>query len=282
MNDRRGSSAPIVLVHGAWHGSWAWSLVTPLLAAAGRPVTAVDVEGHGLAAVLPPSALARPFDAAAFAREPSPLGGVTLESATDLLVHQIEALGAPVVLVGHSLFGHLITAAAARSPRLVERLVYVCAVLPSSGADAAGYAGSPENEGEEIGALVVADPAAIGAIRLDVRSPDPAYQASLRAALFADVPAALADGAIRLLSTDLPVGIPAGSSELDAEGFGSIPRTYIRTADDRAIRPALQTRMIEEADAAFPGQPTRVVGLPSSHSPFLSMPDRVAAAILDA
>jgi pimeloyl-ACP methyl ester carboxylesterase len=282
MNGSARSSAPIVLVHGAWHGSWAWSLVTPLLAAAGRPAAAVDVEGHGLAAVLPASSLARPFDADAFAGEPSPVAGVTLESATGLLVRQIEAIGRPVVLVGHSLFGHLISAAAARAPRLVERLVYVCAVLPASGADAVGYAGSPENAGEAVGALVVADPAVIGAIRLDVRSPDPAYRASLRSALYADVPGAIADGAIRLLSSDLPVGIPGGSSELDDAGFGSIPRTYLRTAEDRAIRPALQTRMIEEADAAFAGQPTRVVDLPSSHSPFLSMPDRVAEAILDA
>jgi pimeloyl-ACP methyl ester carboxylesterase len=282
MNGSARSSAPIVLVHGAWHGSWAWSLVTPLLAAAGRPATTVDVEGHGLAAVLPASAVARPFDADAFAREPSPVSGITLESAALLLVRQIEAIGRPVVLVGHSLFGHVISAAAARAPELVERLVYVCAVLPASGADAVGYAGSPENEGEAIGALVVADPQAIGAIRLDVRSPDPVYRASLRAALYADVSDAIADGAIRLLSSDLPVGIPGGSSILDAAGFGSIPRTYLRTADDRAIRPALQTRMIEEADAAFPGSPTRVVDLPSSHSPFLSMPDRVADAILGA
>jgi pimeloyl-ACP methyl ester carboxylesterase len=34
------SSAPIVLVHGAWHGSWCWSAVTLLLVAAGRSSTA--------------------------------------------------------------------------------------------------------------------------------------------------------------------------------------------------------------------------------------------------
>ena len=56
----------------------------------------------------------------------------------------------------------------------------------------------------------------------------------------------------------------------------------MRCAADRAILPALQTRFIAEADAAFPGNPTRVVDLDTSHSPFLSQPDRVADAILGA
>jgi pimeloyl-ACP methyl ester carboxylesterase len=56
----------------------------------------------------------------------------------------------------------------------------------------------------------------------------------------------------------------------------------VRCSADRAILPALQDRFIAEADAAFPETATRVVGLDTSHSPFLSQPDRVAAAILEA
>jgi pimeloyl-ACP methyl ester carboxylesterase len=282
MNDPGRSSAPMVLVHGAWHGAWAWSLVTPLLARAGRPTLAVDIEGHGLAARLPASALGRPFDAGAFATEPSPHAGVTLASAADGLVRQIRSIGRPVVLVGHSLFGHVIGAAAERVPDLVERLVYVCAVMARPGADPAGYVQSAENDGERVGALVVADPGVVGAVRLDVRSPDPDYRAALRAALYGDLPSDVADGVIGLLSTDLPLGIPSGATELTAEGWGSIPRTYVRCANDLAIRPALQSRFIAEADAAFPSSPTRVVDLESSHSPFLSLPGRVADAILTA
>jgi pimeloyl-ACP methyl ester carboxylesterase len=282
MNGPTRSSAPIVLVHGAWHGSWAWSLVTPLLAAAGRRSIAVDIEAHGLAAKLPASALTRPFDPGAYATEPSPLADVTLASAAEGLVRQLEAIGEPVVLVGHSLLGHVVGAAAERAPALVERLVYVCAVMAGSGADAGGYAQSPENEGEQVGALVVADPGVVGAVRLDVRSADEGYRAALREALYGDVPRDIADGAIRLLSSDLPLGIPGGAIELTAAGWGSIPRSYIRCSADLAVRPALQTRFIAEADAAFAATATRVVDLDSSHSPFLSMPDRVASAILEA
>ena len=129
----------------------------------------------------PASALARPFDAGAYATEPSPHADVTLASASAGLVRQLEAIGEPVVLVGHSLFGHVIGAAAERAPALVERLVYVCAVMAGSGADAGGYVQSAENEGEQVGALVVADPGVVGAVRLDVRSPDEDYRAALRA-----------------------------------------------------------------------------------------------------
>jgi hypothetical protein len=43
-----------------------------------------------------------------------------------------------------------------------------------------------------------------------------------------------------------------------------------------AVRPALQQKFIRDADTASPDNTTSVVALGSSHSPFLSMPGRVA------
>jgi pimeloyl-ACP methyl ester carboxylesterase len=276
------TSAPIVLVHGAWHGSWCWSGITPQIAAAGRSAVAVDMEGHGLDAVPLASALARPFDAGAFATERSPHAEVTLASAAGRLVGQIESVGRPVVLVAHSMSGHVVSAAAQAAPQLVERLVYVTGFMAASGQPAGGYIQSSENAGELIGPLIVADPGVVGALRLDVGSPDPAYRTGLREALYGDVASAVADATIRLLSSDCPFGIPAGATDLTREGWGSIPRLYLRCTADRAILPALQSRFIAEADAAFPENPTRVIDLDASHSPFLSQPDRVASAILGA
>ncbi|MEU6184170.1 hypothetical protein [Streptomyces coeruleorubidus] len=42
------------------------------------------------------------------------------------------------------------------------------------------------------------------------------------------------------------------------------------------LRPDLQQKFISDADAAFPDNPTSVVALDSSHSPFLSWPGQVA------
>ena len=36
-----------VLVHGAWHGRWCWSKLTPLLEKAGHKAVAPDLPGHG-------------------------------------------------------------------------------------------------------------------------------------------------------------------------------------------------------------------------------------------
>jgi hypothetical protein len=46
-----------------------------------------------------------------------------------------------------------------------------------------------------------------------------------------------------------------------------------------AIRPALQTKTITEADTAFPDNPTSVLAVHASHSPFLSTPGEVAGII---
>jgi hypothetical protein len=47
-----------------------------------------------------------------------------------------------------------------------------------------------------------------------------------------------------------------------------------------ALRPAVQHRLIAEADTAFPENPTSVVSLDASHSPFLSMPEQVADIVM--
>jgi hypothetical protein len=66
-----------------------------------------------------------------------------------------------------------------------------------------------------------------------------------------------------------------------ADGWGSIPRTYVVCTGDATIPPALQRKFIADADAAFPGNRTAVRELEASHSPFLSMPDQVAGIVLD-
>jgi hypothetical protein len=63
------------------------------LAARGRSATAVDMAGHGLGARRPLAALARPFDPATFATEPSPIAAVSLDAAGDLLVSQLKVIG---------------------------------------------------------------------------------------------------------------------------------------------------------------------------------------------
>jgi pimeloyl-ACP methyl ester carboxylesterase len=60
--------------------------------------------------------------------------------------------------------------------------------------------------------------------------------------------------------------------------YGTIPHTYVTCTKDNAIPITLQRRFIDEINAVS-SAPTTVVELDSSHSPFLSQPAALAAAI---
>lgn len=277
------SNTPVLFLHGYWHGSWCWSEVATRVAAAGVTAVAVDMAGHGLRARRPRAVTDRPVNAERLATEVSPLAGVDLDQAGELLVSQLERLGGggPVVVVAHSMGGTVLTRAAQLAPALVAHAVYLTAFMPASGVPAAAYVAMPENDGDLVIPSLVADPATVGALRLDVASPDPGYRQRLRAAFFGDVDPDVADAAIALLSPDAPVGIAAGSTTLTADGWGSVPRTYVRCLLDFAIRPALQQKFITDADTAFPDSPGEVHVLDAAHSPFLSIPDQVADIVIE-
>jgi hypothetical protein len=57
----------VTLVHGFWHGSRCWSLVTGQLAGRGIQPVAAGMDGHGLKNRSPHSRWGRPFGPAAFA-----------------------------------------------------------------------------------------------------------------------------------------------------------------------------------------------------------------------
>jgi pimeloyl-ACP methyl ester carboxylesterase len=249
---------------------------------AGVRALAVDTAGHGPHARRPAALTRRPFDASLLATELSPVAGVDLDEAGELLISQIGQLGAgdPVVVVAHSLGGVVLTRAAQLAPALVARAVYLTAFMPASGVPAVAYTRMPEHEGGLALSCVVGDPATVGALRLDVTSPDPAYRHKLREAFYGDVDPAAADAAIALLTPDCPAGLGTGTTTLTAAGWGSVPRSYIKCTQDMTLRPALQQRFITDADAAFPANPTTVHTLDAAHSPFLSMPGQVADIVL--
>jgi len=264
----------VILVHGFWHGSWCWSPVTAQLAALGVPSVAVDLEGHGLRARSPHAASRRPFDAAAFATEPSPVAGITASSAGAALAEDIRLIGGgePCVVVAHSMGGAVATAAAELVPELFAQLVYVTAFAPVRG-PVTDYFASPENAGEMVNRLIGADPAAVGALRVD-----PAQRAALRETFYHDVDPATADAAIALLTPDGPAGIITESLSVTSSRYGAVPHSYVVCAKDNAIPAPLQRRFVRDIDEVS-AAPTTVVELDSAHSPFLSHPAELSGAI---
>jgi pimeloyl-ACP methyl ester carboxylesterase len=271
----------VILIHGAWHASWCWSLVTERLAARGIASVAVDLDGHGLKSRSPGSRWARPFDPAAYATAPADAADLTVTSTATTLVRDIRAIngGEPCVVVAHSMGGTTATAAAESAPELFAHLVYVSAFAPVSGLPGEAYFGAPEAEGGMLATLLAADPATVGALRLDTG--DRGLHAAIRETLYADVDEATAAAAISLLTPDASTGVSREAFTVTPGRYGAIARTYITCTKDNAIPLALQRRFIKETDAVS-GTPTTVVELDSSHSPFLSQPTALANAIATA
>jgi len=106
----RQSSATLILVHGAWHGSWCWERLVPHLEERGVTVRTVEL----------PSVQRTPG-----VKSARPAG---LREDANAVRALIEALEGPVVLCGHSYGGMVISLAGAHAR--VSRLVYLCAFMP--------------------------------------------------------------------------------------------------------------------------------------------------------
>ena len=274
---------PFVLVHGAWHGAWTYEQVIPELAALGHAAVARDLPAHGIHARFPDSFSKRPLDPVSFAIEPSKVAATTLDDYVASIEQSIDALSglghSKVVLVGHSMGGVPITAVAERIPEKIARLVYLTAFMPASGVPGVAYISAPENAGEMVGPQLMADPAQIGALRMDHRSNDISYVQNAKSAFYEDVSEDAFAAIAHLLTPDVPVAPFATPIATTLARWGSVERHYIKCLQDRAIRPALQQRFIDEANTFVPEKATHVHTLEASHSPFMSQP-KVLAALL--
>ena len=111
--------ASLVLVHGAWGGSWIWERVLPLLEAQGVEATTVDL----------PSCGAGSAEANGLRRD------------EDAVRDALDRTNGAIVLCGHSYGGMPITGGAFEHPR-VRRLLYLCAFMPAEGESLLGMFGN--------------------------------------------------------------------------------------------------------------------------------------------
>jgi pimeloyl-ACP methyl ester carboxylesterase len=217
-----------LLVHGAFGGAWIWEPLTAELEAAGHDVEAIDLP----------------------ASDPEAPLAAYVERVCAALRRQPE----PVVLVGHSMGGVVITQAAARCPEGIASMVYVCAFLPQDGQSLITLTQLPEGAGDQVQAnmVVAGDPPL-------AMMPD----AAARTASFGRCSDEVAAWAIerRCPQGVLPMTEPV---QLGAADLAAIPRRYVVCTDDRAIPPPLQRRMLDAAGV------TDVAELETDHAPMLS------------
>jgi pimeloyl-ACP methyl ester carboxylesterase len=237
---------PVILIHGAWQGSWAWARLAPYLEAAGLPVHAIDLPGNGA--------------------DGSDPADITFEACLQHVHGVVRGLGRPVSLVGHSGGGLLVTAFAERWPEYVSRLVYVVGMMLPDGTSF-----------EKLVTLVKQDhPEASGiwpylewsADRKVSRVP---IEAAMAIFLHDCTDSDAASAAARL--TPQGEGGRAVTTPATAGRYGLIPRLYVEALHDRSVILAVQRAM----QALAPG--ASVVSLPTGHAPQFSAPARLAEAI---
>lgn len=279
-----GTKPTFVFVHGAWHGGWCWSEVARLLAEQGYPAIALDLPGHGITARFPASYVAQPQNTLALPIEVSPLSALTLNDYRDLVLKAIRGLmndgSGPVILVGHSLGGATISAVAEANPTLIRRLVYLTAFVPVAFQTVIEYLKQPNFATSEVPSLFVADPAVVGAARINHNSADAAYVAKVKSAFFGDVNDAVFPAVANLLTPDEPIQAFTTQVGATVANWGRVPRSFIRCTNDRAIPLAVQDKMIADADTFTSGNKFVQKTLTTSHSSFISNPAGVVDTLI--
>ena len=218
----------VVLVHGAFADGSGWGEVIPLLEKAGYDVIAVQ----------------------------NPLTTYADDVATTRRV--IDAQKNPVILVGHSYGGAVITKAAVGAGN-VRALVYVAAFGPDAGENLQSLL---QQYPSKIGAALVPD--AAGFLYID--------RAQFKDAFAGDV--SERDLSV-LAAAQKPINSVTFGQVYEEPAWKDIPSWYLVASEDQAINPALQRMFAERMGAT-----TREVK--SSHVPFVSQPATVAKIIGEA
>jgi len=225
----------VVLVHGAFADASSWNGVVPLLQAKGVTVTA----------------------------PPNPLRGIGHDAA--YIAGVLAETPGPLLVVGHSYGGAVITNAAVGNPN-VKSLVYVAAFAPDKGESVGSLIAMPVTH--PIAALpLVSYPvvSANGTTDTDFII-DPAQFPQVFAG---DVNPALAAD---MAATQRPAASGAVSEVTTQAAWHTIPSWYLVAKQDHAIAPDLERFMAARAHA-------HTVESDGSHSVMVSHPDTVAQLI---
>jgi pimeloyl-ACP methyl ester carboxylesterase len=229
----RGPKPTIVLVHGGWADASSWDRVTRKL------------HDRGYTVIAPAN----------------PLRGVQTDSA--YLSSVLATITGPIVLVGHSYGGVLITNAATGNPN-VKALVYVAAFAPDLG--------------ETVGQLLAMNPGS------EAAPPDLAFRPYPGGVDVYITPGAFHSVFCGDLATTTAAVMAADQRPIDAAALGessaepawrTIPSWYLVASNDHAIPPATERFMAKRAGAT-------TVEIASSHVAMISHPAVVADLSLDA
>jgi len=234
-----GPKPSIVLVHGAWADGSSWSSVIKRLQQQGYTVYAPA----------------------------NPLRGLTSDSA--YIASFLQSISGPVILVGHSYGGAVITNAATGNPN-VKALVYIDAFAPDKGESLASLTSVPPPPGQSPSCLSGDPTTVFNFVPLNGGDVDLYVKPSLFPSCFAnDLPPN--EGAV-LASTQRAFALSTFPQQSGVPAWKTIPSFYLVGTIDRAIPPFAQLFMARRAGAT-------IVQVRGSHLVMISHPEAVVDLI---
>jgi len=225
MPSESGKQATVVLVHGGFVDGSGWEGVYKILRKDGYTVSVVQ----------------------------NPTTSLADDVATTK--RAVSAQSGPVLLVGHS-YGGVVITEAGNDPQ-VAGLVYIAAFAPDKGESVSSLIKDPPPDAPVPPILPPQD----GFLFLD----KPKFPASFAADVDAERAAFMAD-------SQVPWGVEALSGTISEPAWRSKPSWYLVATDDKMIPPPAQRFMSERAGST-------VVDAAGSHAIYVSQPNAVAALI---
>lgn len=246
----QSSKPTFVFIHGAWFGSFAWKKTTPLLEAKGYKVIVLDLPGYG--------------------SDKRPSNTITLSDYVQKVVEVTEPLKEKVILVGHSMGGAVITQASeVLGPEKVEKLVFLDAFLLKDGESIFAQVEKMNEAGKASGNSTVKTPASEYLIFSEDGKSCLVAPNMMTEVFCHDCPPE--DKAlIRAHTTWQPVATLAIPVKVSDKRYGVIPKFYIQCTQAKDLD---RTSILQNVPCR------KVYKLPSSHSPFFSMPDKLVTVL---
>ena len=230
-----------ILLHGAWHASGCWKYVSPLLEREVHTVYAPDLPGHG--------------------HDLTPFAEVTLKTYVDSVIDLINRQEKPVVLVGHSMAGVIISQVAELIPEKIHQLIYVSAFIPKNHQSLSQCAQESKSPGLAPEIVTNEIENSIALIKSN----------RLKALFYNCCNEKDSTEGLALLQPE-PFFPFISPISITPERFGKVKKLYIECLQDAVLLPEDQKRMYSKINS-------QVVSLNTDHSPFFSMPEELVKLI---
>jgi len=236
-------TTPIILIHGAFHTGQCWDLLAPRLVERGLEPHPVTLSGHR--------------------GNPRAPSEVTMEVWGDDAIKRAEAIGRPCLLLGHSMGGKVISAAAERRPELFSGVIWLTAfAVPYGRTDA------------HVGPTIIT-PKMMEALGALEKQPDGSalFPTAMANEVFYNTCTPEIQAFAHQRFSPQPLGAMYEPFETSEARLGSVAKHYIECLQDAAV--TIEGQRIQQSYMDFRSVHT----LDTDHSPFYCQPAALADAI---